>query len=105
MQTKHFAYITLFKNDRPTAEGTNRPQYSGHLDLPDGRKLVVGLWDKVGKSGKPYMSGAISEVIDDTVNKSAEKVEITIPVGGFPQRKSQPTYQAGPAGGEDDLPF
>jgi hypothetical protein len=103
---EHFGYITLFKNDRETAEGTNRPQYSGHVELPDGTKLMVSLWDKMGKnSGKPFMSGSIQRTIEG-INTEAEKIKVTIPTASA-SVKSGSTYSASApsGGGVDDLPF
>jgi hypothetical protein len=49
--------FTLFANDK--GDNPKRPDYRGEVVLPDGTKMRLSAWFKVGKSGKKFLSGKV----------------------------------------------
>jgi hypothetical protein len=53
--------FVLFKNDKEGIE--NRPDYTGSIELEDGKKLRLAAWVKTPKSGgDDFLSGRVSEI-------------------------------------------
>ena len=49
--------FTLFANDK--GDNPKRPDYKGDIIMPDGTKMRLSAWFKVGKSGKQFLSGKV----------------------------------------------
>ena len=63
--------LVLFKNNRKE-EGSKQPDLTGTLTI-EGVEHRVSGWNRVGKSGKAFISGTTSLVIDD--DSTADTVE------------------------------
>lgn len=50
--------FVLFKNNRK--ESDKHPDYTGTIELENGKKLKLAAWIREGKKGK-FMSGRVSE--------------------------------------------
>lgn len=49
--------IVLFDNNRKQSDKS--PDKTGTVEFPDGTKYEVALWNRVSKSGNPFMSGSL----------------------------------------------
>lgn len=63
--------ISVFKNDRKTADNPNWPDYQIVGLSLDGEKLKGALWLKKDRNGKTYMSGRIE--LDTYVKQGEDK--------------------------------
>ena len=60
--------LVLFKNNRKE-EGTKQPDLTGTLTV-EGVEHRISGWNRVGKSGKTFISGTTSIKIDDDASTS-----------------------------------
>jgi uncharacterized protein (DUF736 family) len=51
--------FVLFLDEEKQSE--NHPDYTGSVELEDGRKLRLAAWRRVAGSGKKFLSGRVSE--------------------------------------------
>ncbi len=69
--------FTLFANDK--GDNPKRPDYRGEVILPDGTKMRLSAWFKVGKSGKQFLSGKVEPMNESRPANAFEPQDKDLP--------------------------
>ena len=67
--------FVLFTNNKKEKE--NQPDYQGKITLEDGRELRLAAWLRESKGGSKFLSGKVSEFLEQTeAPKAAKKAPV-----------------------------
>lgn len=62
--------FVLFKEQDKKSE--KHPDMTGSIILPDGTKMRIACWERTSNSGKEYLSGQVSEMINKAPQQTIE---------------------------------
>ena len=92
MEKQREKSFILFNNDRKEKE--NQPDWTGRVTI-NGVEHWISAWKKTGKSGSEFISGAIGDPVQQSIDKAKQSA-------GYSDNQ-QPGANNG--GFDDDIPF